>query len=322
VAEAAILAAGLTVGTVTTANSPSVPAGNVISQNPAAGTDVAPGSPVDLVVSLGPALVVVPGVTGRPQAVAETAILAAGLTVGTVTTANSPSVPAGNVISQNPAAGTNVAPGSPVDLVVSLGPAPVAVPGVTGQPQAVAEAAIVAAGLTVGTVTTTNSPTVPAGSVISQNPAAGTTVAPGTPVDLVVSLGPAPVAVPGVTGHPQAVAEATIVAAGLTVGTVTTANSPTVPAGNVISQNPAAGTNVAPGSPVNLVVSLGPSAVVRGDLDGDGCVGGNDVKVLLDDVRTGKTKLATEDINGDGVVNRADGRALMQIYTHPNGVCP
>ena len=54
-------------------------------------------------------------------------------------------------------------------------------------------AAIVGAGLTVGTVSTANSDTVPAGAVISQNPTAGSTVAPGSAVDLLVSLGPAPV---------------------------------------------------------------------------------------------------------------------------------
>src|SRR5262249_47079491 len=44
---------------------------------------------------------------------------------------------------------------------------------------------------------------------------------------------------------------------GLTLGTVTQASSATVPAGNVISQNPAAGTSVAAGSAVALVVSSG-----------------------------------------------------------------
>jgi hypothetical protein len=134
----------------------------------------------------------VPDVVGLSQSAAEAAIVAADLTVGAVTTANSNSVPAGDVISQNPAAGTLAVPGSPVDLVVSLGPAFVTVPDVVSLSQAAAEAAIVSAGLTVGTVTTANSDTVPAGDVINQNPPAGTFVVPGSPVDLLVSLGPAP----------------------------------------------------------------------------------------------------------------------------------
>jgi RHS repeat-associated protein len=68
----------------------------------------------------------------------------------------------------------------------------------------------------------------------------------------------APVTVPNVVGQAQATAESAIGAAGLTVGVTSAASSPTVPAGQVMSQNPAAGTSVAPGSAVNLVISTGP----------------------------------------------------------------
>ena len=57
------------------------------------------------------------------------------------------------MISQDPVAGTSVDDGPAVDLVVSLGPVQVTVPDVVGLSQAEAEAAIVAANLTVGTVT-------------------------------------------------------------------------------------------------------------------------------------------------------------------------
>ncbi|MEE8124376.1 MAG: PASTA domain-containing protein, partial [Nitrospirales bacterium] len=99
-------------------------------------------------------LVLVPDVVGQSQSAAQTTLTNAGFTVGTVTTANSNSVPAGNVISQNPTAGQNVAPGTAVDLVVSDGPAPVSVPNVVGLAQGAAQTAITNAGLTVGTVTT------------------------------------------------------------------------------------------------------------------------------------------------------------------------
>ena len=59
----------------------------------------------------------------------------------------------------------------------------------------------------------------PVGEVISQDPVDGESVATGTAVNLVVSSG---VAVPDVVGLSQADAEAAIVAANLTVGTVTT----------------------------------------------------------------------------------------------------
>ncbi|GJL57657.1 MAG: hypothetical protein NPIRA03_05140 [Nitrospirales bacterium] len=248
-AQTAITNAGLTVGTVTSANSATVPIGTVISQNPAAGGNVEPGSAVAFVVSLGTA---VPDVVGMAQSAAQTAITNAGLTIGAITTASHPSVPAGNVISQDPGAGNNVAPGSAVAFVVSLGPA---VPDVVGLTQTAAQTEITNAGLTVGTVTSTNSQTVAIGRVISQTPAPGTSVNAGSAVNFVVSQG---TAVPNVVGLAEAAAQTAITNVGLTVGDVTTTASPTVPPGNVISQNPEAGSNVAPGSAVALVVSLGP----------------------------------------------------------------
>jgi len=80
---------------------------------------------VAFTVSLGPALVTVPNVVGLTQASAQSAIAAAGLTVGATTTANSATVPAGSVISENPAAGASVAPSTAIALVISSGPAPV-----------------------------------------------------------------------------------------------------------------------------------------------------------------------------------------------------
>ena len=62
--------------------------------------------------------------------------------------------------------------------------------------------------------------------------------------------------VPDVVGQAQATAEANIVAAQLVVGTVTTAYSDTIPAGNVISQNPSGGASVAPGASVDIEVSI------------------------------------------------------------------
>jgi beta-lactam-binding protein with PASTA domain len=56
--------------------------------------------------------------------------------------------------------------------------------------QADAEAAIVATDLTVGAVTPVPHPTIPAGSVAGQDPAAGAAVPLGTAVDLQVSTGP------------------------------------------------------------------------------------------------------------------------------------
>lgn len=65
--------------------------------------------------------VAVPNVVGMTQAAATAAITGAKLNVGKVTMQSSKTVAKGNVISQNPAAGSNVNVGSTVDLTVSTG---------------------------------------------------------------------------------------------------------------------------------------------------------------------------------------------------------
>jgi hypothetical protein len=72
-----------------------------------------------------------------------------------------------------------------------------------------------------------------------------------------VSVIPTTVAVPNVVALTQSVATTTITAAGLVLGTVSTASSNSVPLGSVISQSPTAPTVVNLGSAVNLVVSSG-----------------------------------------------------------------
>ncbi len=143
-----------------------------------------------------PPATVVPNVVGTTQSVAVEVITLVGLTVGDITQQYSATVPAGQVISQNPAASTSVPPGTAVDLVISSGSEPVTVPNVVGTTQSVAEEAIALAGLNVGTIAHQYSASIPAEQVISQDPAANTSVAPGTAVDLVVSAGPEPPIIP------------------------------------------------------------------------------------------------------------------------------
>ncbi|HUW19033.1 MAG TPA: PASTA domain-containing protein, partial [Sedimentisphaerales bacterium] len=260
-AEAALNAVGLNKGAVTTSYSDTVPADLVISSNPSGGTSVDYGSSVDLVISLGHALVTVPSVLNMTESQAEAALNAVGLNKGAVTTSYSDTVPVDLVISSNPSAGTSVAYGSSVDLVISLGRAPVTVPDVLNMTESQAEAALNAVGLNKGSVTTSYSDTVPVDLVISSNPSAGAYVAYGSSVDLVISLGHAPVTVPDVLNMTESQAEAALNAVGLNKGAVTTSYSDTVPVDLVISSNPSAGTSVAYGSSVDLVISLGRAPV-------------------------------------------------------------
>ena len=256
-AEIAIRNQALAVGSVTRQYNATVPAGIVVSQNPAAGTSLVTGSPVDFVVSNGAQPVAVPKVVGMTQEAAQGAITAANLAVGKATQQYSTTVAAGNVISQSPVAGTAVTLGTAVDLVTSKGPR--YAPDVVGMTQTAAVNAIAGAGLLTGRMTQLYSAVIPTGSVVSQDPAAGTPVALGAWVNLVISKGPQHV--PNVVGMTGTAAAVAITDAGLILGTTAQQYSLVVPSGSVISQNPAAGAAVAPGSPVNLVTSKGPQHV-------------------------------------------------------------
>ena len=81
----------------------------------------------------------VPDLTNLTQADATNALTSAGLKLGTVTAEPSATVPAGSVISQDPAAGTKVDKGSSVSIVVSTGsPSPRPTPIAPEQPREVA----------------------------------------------------------------------------------------------------------------------------------------------------------------------------------------
>jgi RHS repeat-associated protein/uncharacterized repeat protein (TIGR01451 family) len=181
---------------------------------------------------------------------------------------------------------------------------PVTVPNVVGQPEAAAATTITGANLLVGSVGTRNTTTTPAGAVFSQDPAAGALAAPGSPVDLVVSLGPPPVGtVPNVVGLLQAGAQADIAAAGFLLGAVGNQHNAVVPLGVVLGQDPAAGTIAPGGSLVSLVVSLG---TPPGDIDADGDgVSGNQGD--CDDTNPSIRPDAV-DTPGDGIDQNCNGR--------------
>jgi uncharacterized repeat protein (TIGR02543 family) len=105
------------------------------------------------------------------------------------------------------------------------------------------------------------------------------------------------VSVPDVVGFTQAAAESSITGAGLAVGTVSYENHASVPAGNVISQSPIGGTMVAGGSPVNLVVSLGP-VTYSVTYNGNDNTGGNVPVDAASPYAAGSTVTVLDNTNG------------------------
>ena len=206
--------------------------------------------------------VTVPDLTGMTLDEARTTLADVGLELGSLTPgAGAVGTAPGTVLGQTPTPGTEVDEGSVVDLVITGG-ADVVVPDLIGLSQADAEAAVTAAGLVVQQVVDVYSEDVPAGRVAGQAPTAGSTVAGGTPVTISISAGPqtspspGAMAVPDVVGKTQADALAALQDAGF-VAVLTQQPSSTVPAGEVISQNPKGGVVAQAGTSVTLVVSTG-----------------------------------------------------------------
>ena len=177
---------GLVLGTVTQQPSDTIAKGDVISQDPAKDTKVSSGESVDLVVSSGVQQVAVPTLVGLTQQQAIDAINGASLVVGTITPKDSDQ-PAGTVLAATPAEGTQVPKGTPVALTVSSGKVPV--PNVIGEQQEQAKADLSNAGFSV-TVINSQTSAVPPGTVIAQNPKAGTLLQQGKIVTITVAQAP------------------------------------------------------------------------------------------------------------------------------------
>ncbi len=243
----------LTLGT-TTFRTSTTAKGLVLSTNPKSGASVGKNSAVSLVVSNGPniPIVAVPDVVGDALATAIQKLGTANLNY-TVKTISS-NQPQGTVLSQIPSAGSHVRQTVPVQLTVSGTQTSVLVPSVLGQSPTAAGGTLARAGLTVGSQSSECSNGYASGQVSAQNPGAGASVPPNTPVNVAVSNGPC-VQVPSVIGQSQSSASTAISGVNLVPNftTDTTCANGAQP-GTVDSQTPAGGAQVQSGSTVNMSV--------------------------------------------------------------------
>jgi eukaryotic-like serine/threonine-protein kinase len=205
----------------------------------------------------GPEEIEVPNVVGFNETAAVAALEAEGLEAE-VTRRFREDVDPGEVFRQDPEAGELVREGSTVTIFVSRGVRQVEVPNVIGMSRGDAEAALGDAGLEVGNVTTQASDE-PEGIVIDQSPSAGQDVDQGTAVNLVISSGPATVAVPDVVCDNLNPARNEVEGAGLAFQVVGEEFSEQCPPNSVARQSPGPGTQVAPGTTVQVWESLGAS---------------------------------------------------------------
>jgi eukaryotic-like serine/threonine-protein kinase len=197
----------------------------------------------------------VPPVVGSRLATARAELESADLTVRIAAGRYTPGAAEGSIVAVRPAAGTELRTGSVVTLVPSLGPPPVKVPTLVGLTVPQARRALAKAGLELGQHPSRFDTSRPAGRVVAQGVASGGERPQGSAIDVVVSKGPPPVPVPKVVGKTEDQARTAL---GDFAVIVATDYSDSVTRGHVISQDPAAKSELQPGAQVHLVISLGP----------------------------------------------------------------
>jgi len=244
-AVAKLHSAGLGVRFTPEIFSESIPAGMVADESPGAGRRLVRGQSVTLALSRGRQYYAVPPLTRVDVAIATERLAAVHLRAVTGPLEYS-AVPAGQVSRTSPQPGARLRPDSPVTLVVSRGPRPVAVPPVASLDVATATARLQAAGFKAAT-TEAYSDTVGTGLVISAD---RRTAVPGTTVTLQVSKGPQLFSVPDVFDFPVGRARAALLAAGFRVNVISVPFGP----GRVLAQSPPKNSMAAHGTTITLSV--------------------------------------------------------------------
>src|ERR1700733_741763 len=165
-----------------------LPAGTVVRQSPAAGTQVKVSQYAHVVVSLGSVKASVPPIEGTSLRTARIALLQAKLQLGEVSAPYLDDTVADTVLLQEPKSGAPAA--SPrVDVLVPQGPRPAAMvmPYFIGSSDAETQRALNSAGIRDVKSTQVPSPQWPVGTVIEQSPAPGARLASDGQVEIKVA---------------------------------------------------------------------------------------------------------------------------------------
>jgi serine/threonine protein kinase/beta-lactam-binding protein with PASTA domain len=176
----------------------------------------------------------------------------------------------GTILSTDPEAGANILPGATIEGVLSKGKERYAVPDLSGLKASQAVSSLRAKHLQIGDVSEEYSDDVAKGRIKELSGVdAGQLVKRDTKVNIVVSKGPEPVAVPNFTGQSSGSASSGLRGRGFLVRIVY-AYSDDVDKGRVISQSPSGGTRFR-GDTITINVSNGPEEIDVPDVTGDQC---------------------------------------------------
>ncbi len=229
-----------------------VPAGSIIGTDPSFGERLPRGEDVTILVSQGRPVVPDLGEDRRSPSDVRTALEDQTFVWVDAPGEYSDDIPVGDVVSLTPAPGTALEVGSHVQVHLSRGPAPVAVPDVAGMDIAQATRVIDNAGLTVERVEESFDPDTPGGTVFATSPESTSELSRGDGVVLRVSNA---IEAPDVVGMKEAEALEMLAEAGLTVSSTSTVPEEVAKtADTVVTMSPEAGGLV---DPANPQVSLG-----------------------------------------------------------------
>jgi len=244
-----------------------VEAGKIVFQNPSAGLYVNINSIVALTVSSGSGEIIdvvdgkatVPYVIWDEKNVALEKLEMSGLGEPNISESYDDNVSEGLVISQSIDAGTEVEEGTVIDIVISLGPKPFAMPNVVGKQESEAESILGDKALGIKKEYRESSD-VEEGTVLEQSLKPDELVVRGTEVTITVASKVSTVKVENVVGKPSTEAISILEKQGFKVKE-TESYSDEVKKDIVISQNPAAGTEQTPDTVITILISKGAQEV-------------------------------------------------------------
>ena len=233
------------------------PDGVVINQSLSEGEMVVPGTEIYLYISMGERTDTMPDLTRYSLENAQFQLKAMNLNLTLLTEPEfSDEVKENFVIRTDPLPESTLKEGQVVTIYVSQGREKVSVPNLANYTLADAIASLKEKNLKHSIVEDYSS-SVPAGCVISQDPAPETEVERDSVVTLTVSKGKQMVRMVSVVGMEQNAAKALLESKGLVVN-LTWEYSDTVPSGQIIRQSHGADVDLAPGTIVTLTASNGP----------------------------------------------------------------
>lgn len=287
--------------------------GTIVAQDPPAGTKVAPGTKIKVTVVRAPsrqtddvrppaqsplggvrvripnpeariATVGVPNVVGQRLVSAQQILQNAQLSVGSVTQVDSGRYAPDTVITQSPGPGAQVAVGSAVTMRVARAPA-VQVPDVRGRTVSQAREILRGVQLQLGSATPQTTSVALPGLVIAQDRQPGTTVSPGSVVNVAVAVQPAtplpssvvdsipqpqqpkPLRVPNLLGQTVEQAKSSLSDTRFRLGDVSVGAFQGKNPGTIIGQTPAAGAEAEAGT--RITVQLEPEHTIVPDVVGE-----------------------------------------------------